>query len=113
MFIDTPRPFVLLSTGPCCRLRLLAYLLACFTQGGILSFFKFNDKAKCSTTPPGLVLLVACCLFCLTSQHVARVDTQVELMVSRVHSVADFGSWGRGVSARGRLRGLEGDLSDF
>nr|DAV84444.1 MAG TPA: hypothetical protein [Caudoviricetes sp.] len=30
-----------------------------------------------------------------------------------MHSVADFGLWGRGVSVRGRLRGLEGDLSEF
>ena len=35
------------------------------------------------------------------------------LWYTRVHSVADFGLWGRGADARGRLRGLEGDLSEF
>ena len=66
------------------------------------SFVSFDTPGSCVSE-----------VFCLTSQHAVRVDMSVGLMVSRVHSVADFGLWGRGMDARGRLRGLEGDLSEF
>ena len=83
------------------------------TEGGdpdSLTIKKIKVKDPESETGNTLDVNIA---FYLTSQDTDAFDVLFLVVVSRVHSVADFGLWGRGVDARGRLRGLEGDLSDF
>lgn len=59
------------------------------------------------------VCVLLCCPFYLTSQHTDGIDTQTEVMIPRVHSVAKTRPQRRGTDTRSRLRGLEDDLSEF